>query len=90
MIRHRLTLLTLDLLLLGLSYIIITWLKSGLGSYLNSQYLIGLGILAFIWITISGTFKKFFPENPPQGSVSIHIIVINLLIFGTVVIIWEP
>ncbi len=87
MIRHRITILTLDLFLLGVSYIIITWIKSGLGSYLSSQYLAGLGILALIWLFITGVFKKFFPKTPPQGSVTLHIIVINLLIFGTIAII---
>ena len=87
MIKHRITLLTLDLFLLGISYILVTWIKSGLGSYMSSKYLIGLGILTFIWLFISGALKKFFPKNPPQGSVTIHIIVINLLIFGTIAII---
>jgi hypothetical protein len=86
-IKHRITLLTIDLFLLGISYLIITWIKSGLGSYLTPDYLIGLGILAFVWIFLSTVFKKFFPKNPPQGSVTLHLIVINLLIFGTAVII---
>ena len=87
MIKHRITLLTIDLFLLGISYLIITWIKSGLGSYLTPDYLIGLGILAFVWIFFSAVFKKFCPKNPPRGSVTLHVIVINLLIFGTAVII---
>jgi len=87
MSRHRITLLIIDLFLLVVSYMIITWIKSGLGSYLTSEYVIGLGILALIWLFLSGVFKKFFPRNPPRGSVTLHIIVINMLIFGTVVII---
>ena len=86
MLRHRINLLIIDLFLLGISYLLIIWFKEGYAQYLASSYLYGLAIFACIWIFVSAAFKKFFPKNPPQKSVSLHIVVINLLIFGIVVI----
>ena len=87
MLRHRINLLIIDLFLIALSYFLIIWLKGSYAQYLASSYLYGLAIFACIWLLVSAAFKKFFPKNPPQKSVSLHIVVINLLIFGIVVII---
>jgi len=87
MLRHRLTLLTLDLFLIGISYLLIIWFKDNPGSYLTQKYLFGLAFFSVIWITVSVSFKKYFPKHPPWESSTAHIIVINLLIFGIIVII---
>jgi len=86
MLRHRINLLIIDLVLIALSYFLIISFKGGYIQYLTPTYLYGLSIFASIWIIVSALFKKFFPNNPPQNSVSLHILVINLLIFGIIVI----
>ncbi len=86
MLRHRLTLLTLDLFLIGISYLLIIWFKGNPASYLSQKYLYGLALFTIIWISVSASFKKYFPKHPPWDSSSAHIIVINLLIFGIIVI----
>ena len=86
MLRHRINLLIIDLFLIALSYFLIISFKGGYIQYLSPAYLYGLAIFSSIWIVVSALFKKFFPTNPPQNSVSLHILVINLLIFGIIVI----
>ena len=81
MLRHRINLLIIDLFLVALSYFTIICFKGGFDQYLTSAYVYGLFIFTSIWIIVSALFKKFFPSNPPQNSVSLHIIVINPLIF---------
>ena len=87
MLRHRLTLLTLDLFLIGISYLLIIWFKGNPASYLTQQYLFGLALFTLIWITASAAFKKYYPKHPPWESSTAHIIVIDLLIFGIIAII---
>jgi len=87
MLRHRLTLLTLDIFLIGISYFLIIWFKGNPASYLSQKYIIGLAIFTLIWISASASFKKYYPKHPPWDSSTAHIIVINLLIFGIIVII---
>ena len=87
MLRPRLTLLIFDFLLIGISYLLIIWFKGNPGSYLSQQYLYGLALFTLIWISLSAAFKKYFPKHPPWESSTAHIIVINLLIFGTLSII---
>ena len=87
MLRHRLTLLSLDLFLIGISYLLIIWIKGNPASYLSQKYLYGLILFTFIWITISASFKKYFPKHPPWESSTAQVLVINLLIFGIIVII---
>lgn len=87
MLRRRLTLLTIDLFLIGISYLIIILLKGNYQSYLAHPFLYGLLLFTFIWLTVSAGFKKYFPAHPPWESSSAQIIVINLLIFGIIVII---
>jgi len=86
MLRHRINLLIIDLVLIASSYFLIISFKGGYNQYLASAYMYGLVIFALIWIVVSAVFKKFFPKNPPQNSVSLHIVVINILIFGIIVI----
>ena len=86
MLRHRINLLILDLVLIALSYFLIISFKGGYAQYSTPTYLSGLAIFASIWFIVSALFKKFFPRNPPQNSVSLYIVVINLLIFGIIVI----
>jgi hypothetical protein len=87
MLRHRLTLLSLDLILIGISYLLIIWFKGNPASYLTQKYLYGLVLFTIIWITVSASLKKYFPKHPPWDSSSAQIIVINLLIFGIIAII---
>ncbi len=86
MLRRRLTLLSLDLFLIGISFFLAIWIKGNPVSYLTEKYLIGLIIFTIIWITISASFKKYFPNYPPWDSSSAQIIVINILIFGIIAI----
>ena len=86
MFRHRTNLLIIDLFLIALAYLIIIWFKGNYSEYLSTEYLSGLAIFTFIWIVVSAAFKKFYPKNPPKKSVSLQIVVINLLIFGVIVI----
>lgn len=87
MLRHRLTLLTLDVFIIGISYLLIIWIKGNPASYLTEKYLVGLLILSSIWIIVSAAFKKYYPSHPPWDSSSAQIIVINLLIFGIIAIV---
>jgi hypothetical protein len=87
MLRHRLTLLSLDLFLIGISYLLIIWFKGNPASYLTQKYLYGLVLFTIIWITVSASFKKYFPKHPSWDSSSAQIVVINLLIFGIIAII---
>ena len=87
MLRRRLTLLSLDLFLIGVSFFLAIWIKGNTTSYLSQKYLYGLVLLTLIWITVSASFKKYFPKHPPWDSPSAQIIVINLLIFGIIAII---
>jgi hypothetical protein len=86
MLRHRLTLLSLDLILIGISFFLAIWIKGNTASYLTQKYLYGLIIFTIIWITVSAGFKKYFPKYPPWESSSAQIIVINILIFGIIAI----
>lgn len=86
MLRHRINLLIIDLFLIALSYFLIISIKGSYTQYLAHAYMYGLVIFSSIWIIVSAVFKKFFPNNPTQNSVSLYIIVINLLIFGIIVI----
>jgi hypothetical protein len=86
MLRHRLTLLSLDLFLIGISYLLIIWFKGNPASYLTQKYLYGLVLFTIIWITVSASFKKYLPKHPPWDSSSAQIVVINLLIFGIIAI----
>lgn len=87
MLRHRFTLLSLDLFLIGISFFLAIWIKGNPASYLTQKYLYGLILFTVIWITVSASFKKYFPKYPPGDSSSAQIVVINLLIFGIIVII---
>ncbi len=84
--RRKNPLLWFDLLLLGLSYVLVAWMKASPRSYYTEKYLIGLGIMAAFWFTISVIFRKFRPDNPPSESVTLHIFFVNLLIFGIITI----
>lgn len=86
MLRHRLALLTLDLFLIGISYLLIIWFKGNPASYLTQKYLYGLAIFTIAWIAISAAFKKYYPKHPPWDSSTAQIIVINMLIFGIIAI----
>jgi len=79
-------LLWFDLLLLGISYIIILAFKSYHSSYFSQKYNIGFGILALIWFIVTLVSKKFRPSNPPSENISLNIIFINLLITGIITI----
>ena len=84
--RRKNPLIWFDLLLLGLSYVLVSLLKPSTRSYYSEKYLIGMGIMMAIWFTITVLFRKFQPENPPSNSVTLHIIFVNLLIFGIIAI----
>ena len=80
-------LLWFDLLLVGISYTIVLALKSFSRSYFSQNYLIGLGIFVFIWFTVTAISRKFNPKDPPSDSVSLYIIIVNLIIFGIIAIV---
>jgi len=76
----------LNIVLLGMAFLIMVWVKQGFKNYLSGEYLIGFGVLAVIWFTVTLALKKYNPKNPPSNSPSLHIIIINLLIFGIITI----
>jgi hypothetical protein len=79
-------LLWFDLLLVGISYIIVLALKSFSSSYFSEKYLIGLGVFVVVWFTVTAISRKFRPADPPSDSVSLYIIIVNLVIFGIIAI----
>jgi hypothetical protein len=79
-------LLWFDLLLVGISYIIVLALKSFSRTYFSQKYLIGLGVFVVVWFTMTAISKKFRPKDPPSDSVSLYIIIINIIIFGIIAI----
>jgi len=85
-VRRRNPLIWLDLLLLGISYVIVVALKSWGPSYFTDKYLAGIGVMAAIWLGTTMLFRKFNPKKPPSNSVSLHIIFVNILIFGVIAI----
>ncbi|MFC2080824.1 sugar transferase [Bacteroidota bacterium] len=87
MLRHRLQLLIINLLLIGISYLLIIWFKGNPASYFVQKYLYGLALFTLVWMSVSAAFKKYYPKYPPWESSTAQIIVINLLIFGIIVII---
>jgi hypothetical protein len=84
--RRKNPLIWFDLLLLGLSYVLVAWMKPSPRSYFTEEYLAGFGVMAAIWFILSMIFRKFRPDNPPSGSVTLHIFSVNLLIFGIIAI----
>ena len=76
----------LNVVLLALAFLIMVWIKPGSINYFSPVYIIGFGVLAVIWFTVTLVFKKYNPKRPPSGSISLHIIIINLLIFGIIAI----
>ena len=79
-------LLWFDLLLVGISYIIVLALKSFSRTYFSQKYLIGLGVFVAVWFTVSAISRKFSPKDPPSDSVSLYIIIVNVIIFGIIAI----
>jgi len=79
-------LLWFDLLLVGISYVIVLALKSFSRSYFSQKYLIGLGVFVIVWFTVTAISRKFRPADPPSDSVSLYIIIVNLIIFGIIAI----
>ncbi len=85
--QRKNSLIWFDLLLLGLSYVLIALMKPSTRSYFSEKYMIGLGIMAAIWFITSAIFRKFRPNKPPSDSVSLYIFFVNLLIFGIIAIV---
>jgi hypothetical protein len=79
-------LLWFDLLLVGISYVIVLALKSFSSTYFSQKYFIGLGVFVVVWFTVSAIARKFRPSEPPSDSVSLYIIIINIIIFGIIAI----
>jgi len=79
-------LLWFDLLLIGISYAIILGTRSFSRTYFSQKYLIGLGVFVIVWFTVSAIARKFRPSDPPSDSISLYIIIINLIIFGIIAI----
>jgi hypothetical protein len=79
-------LLWFDLLLVGISYSVVLALKSFSSSYFSHKYIIGLGVFVVVWFTVTAISRKFRPADPPSDSVSLYIIIINLIIFGIIAI----
>ena len=52
-------LIAIDLLILVGSYIVVAGLKPVMAAYLSPKYLIGFGIMLFIWMVSSFYFKKY-------------------------------
>jgi hypothetical protein len=87
MIRLRKNpLLWFDLLLVGISYVIVLAMRSFSSTYFSQKYIIGLGVFVVVWFTVSAISRKFKPADPPSDSVSLYIIIINLIIFGIIAI----
>jgi lipopolysaccharide/colanic/teichoic acid biosynthesis glycosyltransferase len=84
--RRKNPLIWFDLLLLGLSYVLVTLMKPSTRSYFSEKYLIGLGIMMAIWFIITVLFRKFRPNNPPSNSVTLHVFFVNLLTLGIITI----
>lgn len=84
--RRKNPLIWFDLLLLGLSYVLVALMKPSTRSYFTEKYLIGFGIMAAIWFAVSMIFRKFRPNKPPSDSVTLHIFFVNLLILGIITI----
>jgi hypothetical protein len=82
--RHPLT--YLNILLLGVAFVIMVLIKPNSLTYFSQTYLIGFAILAGIWSVFSFTFRKYNPKNPPSNSVSLHIVFINIIILGIIAI----
>ena len=79
-------LLWFDLLLVGISYVIVLAVRSFSSTYFSRKYLIGLGVFVIVWFTVTAIARKFKPSDPPSDSVSLYIIIINIIIFGIIAI----
>ena len=79
-------LLWFDLLLVGISYVIVLAIRSFSRTYFSQKYLIGLGVFVVVWFTVTAISRKFRPADPPSDSVSLYIIIINIIIFGIIAI----
>jgi len=87
MSRRLIFILPLELLILALSYVFVTWIKSGSKSYFATNYLNGLIIFVFIWFGISVLLKKFqFDKSFKSYELTRNILFANFIILASVTI----
>ena len=88
MLKRLLLIFPVELLILALSYVFVTWIKSGSRSYFSSNYLYGIIIFVFIWLGISVLLKKFnFDKSYKSFELTRNILFANFIILASITII---
>jgi lipopolysaccharide/colanic/teichoic acid biosynthesis glycosyltransferase len=85
LLKKRLLFIILDILTVGLSFIIIVWFKPGEDIPYLSRYFFSFIVFLCIWIFISSVFKKFqYKENYDLKNIVLPILASNFIILCSV------
>lgn len=84
-LKKRLLFILIDLLIVGLSYFVIVWIKPGEDVPYLSRYFFSFVVFLCIWIFVSSFFKKFqYKEDYDFKTIILPILISNFIILGSV------
>ena len=87
MTKRFLAILPAELLIIFLSYVLVTWVKSGSNSYFAANYIYGLIIFTSIWFSISLLLRKFhFDKESKSYELTRNILIANFIILASITI----
>lgn len=84
-LKKGLILFVIDLLLVTLSFLLITWIRPGSVSSYFSRYYLSFILFVLVWTGSSILFKKYRPlQKPTFKDVILPILISNLVVLGTI------